>query len=292
MRRINNSEIQTFKKCRRQWMLRYYLGYQPRTEDSKLFVGSLVHKGLEYYYSSRDIMQPIRDAEDAWFQTDNVLNVPEPSADIELAKKMLEGYQEWAESEGVDAHYKVVGLEEELSVVLPDLINGQQVELFGTVDLRLEDDLGGRGLLDHKTVQSFNDFNDRRLQLNEQLLTYTVLLRMAKDEIIDWAAINMLRKVKRTGATAKPPFFAREFVRFNVEQQRNHYKHLTGVIGDILRLEERLNESEIKLQLPEAYPTVTKDCTWQCPFLAICPLVDDGSDIEGALENLYKRSAA
>ena len=51
--RISNSEIQTFKDCRRKWWLSYYRRLRPRTESKTgaLALGSRIHQALDDYYS-------------------------------------------------------------------------------------------------------------------------------------------------------------------------------------------------------------------------------------------------
>ena len=50
--RISNSEIQTFKDCRRRWWLSYYRRLQPKTQQmtGALALGSRVHEALDMYY--------------------------------------------------------------------------------------------------------------------------------------------------------------------------------------------------------------------------------------------------
>lgn len=296
VRRINNSEIQTFMRCKRKWMLSYYKNLTSEEDENKpaLYVGKLVHAGLEQHYLGNDIMSPIVEAEIAWATSfadnKNTDSEYEDNPEITLSQIMLEGYLEWLEETGIDANLQITGVEEELETSL-GVINGREVILHGRVDARFIDPDGNTLLLDHKTTANFGDLADRRLRLNQQLQTYALLLRMSKGETVHGAALNMLRKVKRT-SRAKPPFYSREFVFFNVEQIRNHYLHLQAVISDILTLEDKLREDPA-LTNAAAYPTVDKDCTWKCPFLAICPMFDDGSHIEGALNGMYKlRSVA
>jgi CRISPR/Cas system-associated exonuclease Cas4 (RecB family) len=49
---ISNSEIQTFKQCKRKWYITYYLKFRPRKSEivSARALGTRVHKVLEDYY--------------------------------------------------------------------------------------------------------------------------------------------------------------------------------------------------------------------------------------------------
>ena len=52
--RISNSEIQTFKDCRRKWWLTYYRRLQPKYRDSTgaLALGTRIHAALDDYYAN------------------------------------------------------------------------------------------------------------------------------------------------------------------------------------------------------------------------------------------------
>lgn len=260
-------------------------------QSSPLYVGSLTHKCLEYLYTGQDPLIPLAEAEaeingntvNALTGQDAVIVPMDRWEDIKLARLMIEGYVDYLETSGVDMGMTVISAEEEIEHSL-GIIRGREVILHGKLDLRVQMADGLKYFFDHKTTTTFTEYQDRRIQLNEQLLTYSVLLRLAKGEIVDGAIFNLLKKNKRT-ARAKPPFYQREFVKFNAQQQENHHKHLLSTIENVLILEEKLQDQPLTTEL--AYPTVDKDCTWKCPFLPVCPMMDDGSDIEGALQNLY-----
>jgi hypothetical protein len=36
-----------------------------------------------------------------------------------------------------------------------------------------------------------------------------------------------------------------------------------------------------------AYPHPTRDCSWKCQFQSICPMFDDGSAVERAIEDQF-----
>lgn len=274
MRRVNQSELTTFMRCPRKWDLSYVQGWRSSETNSNLRVGTLVHAGLEAHYTG----VPWTAALDAVGlpttpEEDEVWN----SADYDLAKLMLEGYMEWLEDTGADSLLTPEYVERQVEVELPEL----GVIVHGTLDWTARDQHGQLWLFDHKTVAAFGALVDRRLQLSFQLLTYAWLLWKSTGERPVGVGLNMLRKVKRTAA-AKPPFYAREMVQFNEHQLTNHERHLEQVISNLLEAE--------KQPLFVAYPVPDQDCTWKCPFMQICPMLDDGSDYTGALNDLYVRS--
>lgn len=245
----------------------YVQGWKSPETSSALETGSLVHEALKLHYTGGD-----------WADAFRPLDPEQPYEDWEvLASIMVEGYMEWLEESGEDAYMTPELVEEQLSYVL-DIPGFGPVEVHGTVDWTARDDLGRLFLVDHKTVAAFGILADRRMQLNFQLLTYAWLLWRTTGEAPAGVMLNMLRKVKRT-AQAKPPFYAREVVNFNPKQLEAFEGQLTEVIRRMLDSESRV-----------AYAVPDQDCTWKCPFLQICPLLDDGSDYTGALSDLYVRS--
>lgn len=195
--------------------------------------------------------------------------------DINLSQVMVEGYLEWLAVEAADAGLTPVAVEEKVEVLLrPD------VTLHGTIDLVMADPDGNLWLIDHKTAKDFSSLADRRLIMNFQLQTYALLCESFLGQAPAGAKLNILRKVLRTG-TAKPPYFHREPVHFNQHQLAAFKGQLDAIIDDLLRAEADPERS--------CYPVVDGDCTWKCPFLSVCAMADDGSDINGALNDLYVR---
>lgn len=146
----SNSAIQTFKQCRRKWWLQYELGWQPREREvvGPLPLGSRVHKALERMYAhGEDPVDAYAVLVDA--DRDRIMEYGgDESAladEAELGRIMIEGYQEWVESEGLDEGLSVIGVEQELRVPLLD----GRVELIGKMDLRVRQD-DSRSVLDFK----------------------------------------------------------------------------------------------------------------------------------------------
>jgi len=52
--RLSNSEIQTFKDCRRRWWFTYYRRLQPKEKQrtGALALGSRIHEALDQHYST------------------------------------------------------------------------------------------------------------------------------------------------------------------------------------------------------------------------------------------------
>jgi CRISPR/Cas system-associated exonuclease Cas4 (RecB family) len=103
--RISNSEIQTFKDCRRKWWLTYYRRLKPKNANmtGALALGSRIHEALDMYYS-QDI--PLLEAHAQLLEKDRQIliesfsDVSELESEGELGRIMLEGYLQWVAIDG------------------------------------------------------------------------------------------------------------------------------------------------------------------------------------------------
>lgn len=286
--KVSNSEIQTFKECRRKWWLSYYRRLKPRKMrvTGPLALGSRVHEALDRYYTTD---QPLLDAyadlmlDDFTTAHENWLDVDELESEGELGRIMLEGYLDWVADEGIDADMEMISTEEIISMPLFD----GTVELQGKLDMRVRRKADGVRLFrDFKTVGgSFSQF-EATAHLNEQILTYMMLetAQNKEGERSEGGIFTLLKKVKRT-ANAKPPFYEQFEVRHNIFTMRAFWKRIHGTIGDLMRTKSSLDAGVSHFSV--AYPTPTRDCTWKCPFFAICPMFDDGSAVEDAIVDQF-----
>jgi RecB family exonuclease len=289
--RISNSELQTFKDCRRRWWLSYYRRLRPRSENmtGALALGSRVHNALDMYYSTET---PLLEAHSIFLQKDRELmeqqfrDTSDLDSEGELGRIMLEGYLEWVEENGIDAELEMISTEE---IIEMPLFEGEVV-LQGKIDMRVRRKADGvRMFRDFKTVGgSFTDFSSMA-HMNEQILTYMMLetAQNKEGERSEGGIFTMLKKVKRS-ANARPPFYEQIEVRHNVFALRNFWQRIHGTIGDLLSVRKQLDEG-VTHQLV-AYPHPTRDCKWKCSFFAICPMFDDGSAAEQALSESYVSS--
>jgi hypothetical protein len=290
--RISNSEIQTFKDCRRRWWLTYYRRMRPKVQNftGALALGSRIHEALDRHYSTgQDLLEAHSELvkEDLKKLTDEYRDTSGLETEAELGHIMLEGYLEWVEQEGIDAELEMISTEEILERPMMD----GRVILQGKIDMRVRRKIdGARMICDFKTVGgSFADFGAMS-HMNEQVKTYMLLdeVQSAEDgNRTDGAIFTMLRKVKR-GAYAKPPFYDQISVRHNRFTLRAFLEQLEGTLADMLRVRDALDEGGS--HYANVYPTPSKDCKWKCQFFAICPLFDDGSAAEAALSDSFESS--
>lgn len=289
--RLSNSELQTFKDCRRRWWLTYYRRLQPKTREmtGPLALGSRIHSALDDYYANGT---PLLESHTQLIDQDKKLLISEfrdvsnLEVEADLGRIMLEGYLEWVADNGVDAELEMISTEE--TIVAP-LFNGE-VELQGKLDMRVRrKGDGARMFRDFKTVGgSLSEFASLA-HMNEQIMTYMLLESTKRDEKerSDGGIFTMLKKVKRT-ATARPPFYDQIEVRHNVFTMRSFWNRIHGTITDLMRVRTALNAGEDHTTV--AYPKASRDCKWKCQFFAICPLLDDGSAAEHAISEMYEIS--
>jgi hypothetical protein len=302
---ITNSENRAWKRCHRKWWLEFYrkLGARAINFTSARATGDRVHRALAATYSGDNKIRvnPCDALErvivEDWTEITKVVTDPTELAIVSerfaaanaLERAMIEGYVEWLGESGADADYEVVGSEQVLSALFDIEVDGKTylVELLGKLDARLRRKTDGAILfIDHKTVGSLTDIVPS-LRQNEQMLTYVLLeaLNAADDEYVSGALYNMLRKVKRT-AQAKPPFFDRLEVHHNPIEIESFHVHLHGATRDIIRARNALDAGESHHSV--AYPNPTNDCRYDCEFVRVCPLFDDGSPgVEDMLAAVY-----
>jgi hypothetical protein len=310
VRLTSNSELQTFKDCRRKWWLAWYRGLKPKSGDSDLGVraiGDRIHRALAMWYVPQGFtpMDPkvalerlIIDDYSAIARAGTITLEFQKKFDSEanLERAMMEGYLQWLQDEGEDADFEVIAPE---TYVEAEILKGEgphpiihdggfySVKLIGKLDVRVRRRSDGVIMfIDHKSVGDFIQ-PVRTLHLDEQMLRYHLLewLNTAEGEKrCDAALYNMLRRVRRT-ANAKPPFFKRVTVHHNEHELQSILKRTRREALEMITLEQALNEGDDPQEL--AYPRPSRDCTWKCQFFAICGMFDDGSRVEAMIENYY-----
>lgn len=292
-RYVSNSELRTFKRCRRKWWLAWHRGLRLKKESQVGVrqVGTRLHLALKTHYAPdgpADMLaelerQIIIDRTKIEGESEEVHKQFESEANLE--RIMLEGYLEWLAETGADAELVVDSAETYVEAGLLEF--DEKVAIIGKMDVRVRRTLDNvRLFIDHKSVASLVQ-PTLMLALDEQMLHYHLLELLTTDEDgprSDGALYNMLRRVKRT-AKATPPFYARVEVRHNKHELDSYRHRMVGTIFNMLEVQNGL-ENGVSHRT-NAYPNPTRDCTWDCPFIAICPMFDDGSRVEGAIAEYY-----
>lgn len=298
IQRISNSEVQTFKRCRRKWWLSYICGYRKRETNfhNVCATGTRIHLALAAWYRPDEInrIDP-RDALEAIIKShrnevssqygDDSSEMTQFCKNIELERIMIAGYLEWLSETGIDANYTVIGSECYLEATLPELNNICIIARLDARVLRAHDNV--RLFIDHKTVSSISQVI-RTVAFSEQMLWYMLLEELQSHydstQRVSGALYNMLRRCKRT-SRALPPFYDRIEVHHNLIEIKSFKQRLIGTITDMNRCRDALN-NDISHHTT-TYPAPTRDCTWDCSFFNICNMANDGSRFGDALEEYY-----
>lgn len=286
--KVSNSEIQTFKDCKRKWYLQYYRHLMPKTKkvSGPLALGTRVHGALEAFYNGEDLIEAYMRLleEDRYTAMVEYLDIDALNSEGEMGRIMLEGYIKWIEENGIDAQYDIISNEETLEMPLLD----GRVILRGKIDMRLRRKSDGTRLIrDFKTVgQTFSQYAST-LHLNEQALTYMTLdaYHNTEEDRADGALFTLFKKNKQT-ARAQGPFYAEEEVLHNIFTLRSFWIRLNATLSDMMSVKDALDAGANHQGV--AYPRPSNDCTWKCPFFSICGMMDDGSAVEDAIADLYQ----
>lgn len=314
---FSNSELQTWKTCRRKWWLAWYreLQLQVQNFSDVRSTGTRVHRALEAWYvpDGQSRVDPRTALErvivDDWTAIQELATkrdigeehlaalAVEFTSATNLERAMIEGYVEWLAETGADADLRVIGSEQPIVVPMEIEVDygarhgsgTREIELIGLLDTRVTrttDDV--RLFIDHKTVGDLSG-PVATLPQNEQMLHYHLLDWLSSEhgeDRCDGALYNMLRRVKRS-PRAKPPFYSRIEVRHNKYELEAYKRRMLAAAGEIISATERLNRGEHHLDV--VYPSPSSHCTWSCDFFAVCNMFDDGSHAEDMLTGLYAR---
>lgn len=291
--RYSNSEISTWRDCRRKWMLTYYLSLQRRERDVRfpLEVGNLVHGAFEVFYLNGGIHGENSAELAHQYLVDKRAEdlaecIGEHHPTIEKAHRTadacLNSYLNWLDETGVDLNLRIIGSEDKLKMAGP--IEG--TELNGRIDLLAEDTLTGDiVVIDLKLVSSISD-KIRMLHLDTQAKTYALLARLKYNRPIK-VAFRMV-KINQRSAKTKGPQEEEYVIHLNEAQLDVYTQQLEGIMSDIRRVSARLDNGEHHQVV--AYPSPSDTCSWKCPFFAVCPMMDDPhSDAEWLLNDNYIR---
>lgn len=293
-RYVSNSEIQTFKRCRRKWWLAWYRGLRLIKESpiGVRQIGTRLHLALKAGYSpggNPNMMLEeleriiVIDRSNLGDAAEEVRTKFEDEANLQ--RIMLEGYLEWIAETGIDSELEIIAPEQYIEAALSEFDG--LVAIIGKIDVRVRRTTNGAHLfIDHKSVA---DLVTPTIMLpqDEQMLHYHLLETLileSGDQRADGALYNMLKRVKRT-ARAKPPFYKRVEVRHNDHELTAYRRRVVGAITDMLDVASNLDAGASHQSV--AYPRPTRDCTWDCPFVSICPMFDDNSRVEDMIAQYY-----
>lgn len=290
---VSHSEMDVYKTCKRRWWLQYYLKLRRKSSSRSVArdTGINVHEALHTFYVAGGLDG--LDAEELMFtflqnaKDEDLLSVSEEERDKvakihKLSETLCRGYIQWLHETGADEGYSFD--QSEITLTAPGPVEG--TELLGIIDLGgTERRSGDLFVMDTKVTDTI-DGMIKTVHIQEQGPLYAVLARLndpnpKRGFRVVW---NMIKRSQQT-AKAKPPFYVRYELALNSDQLFVFYKQLQGQIEEMLRTEARLNDGELHNIV--AYPTPTKDCSWKCPYFAVCGALSDPRTDANYLLNVY-----
>lgn len=291
--KITQSDLAAYKRDRRIWFLKTYLGLRPKRMQgiSPLVLGSMVHGALEAEYKFGKDMLDWLAVEVQTLGTEYAKNDPyfqwaDWHKQAEQARLMLEGYREWITDGNLDVRYRQWAVEHLLQVHTQ--YDGTPVVLTGKADMIVRDTLTNELLVwDWKTAAQI-ERTVRQAHTTEQLPFYLTLLQANEPtEQVGGAAFNILLKSKRT-ERAKPPFYHREFVNYDRRALAARQASIDGTILDYVRTVKELNAGVAEpLRVAYANPGVLNFDTWLNPLLEV---MDTGGNVAGIIRAQYVQS--
>jgi RecB family exonuclease len=307
---FRGSEVTDYLRCRKRYEYAWIQNLEPKQRNEKLTIGSAIHKFLELWYSEHRALEAI----DAMVQYiyDNTRDMDQTEADdlCELARNICVNYVQYY---GMDHNWTVKGVELPFSVQLNSEIN-----YIGTIDLLVEDEDGKLWIVDHKTTASI-DIYDKNSDMDRQISRYWASLEKLGYRIEGFIYNIILKdipvepKLLKTGALSKDKSQKTTLAMYREAIERNNLKEED--YADFLQyLEDQPKEffRRVKVERTEAermaaldeteqiiddirtthpkrfYRNITKDCSWDCSFKALCVAQMDGSNAYHIQSELYK----
>lgn len=291
--------MQLFQACRRAWYLRNYRRLRPMKEPrvGALPFGSRVHSALEAWgdgtVGSPEVAWDALMAHEYAIAAETGSYVEDLDKESRLGRAMLEGYREWAEQEGIEADWEVVGVEVPLTDLLTLAVGTDgapvvQVRVRGKLDrqIRRRSD-GSRWVDDWKTAGNFGESTLISLERTPQLRLYMLLQRanLPEDVWVAGGVLTLLRKVLRT-RTSKPPYYKRMVIGVN-EHELDEYRIRTGAIAQQMLDVSTALDAGVDHRVAAPFTP-----SWQCqtcPFRHPCDLMRHTSEAaaEDILADLY-----
>lgn len=315
---------QTFKHCRRKYYLSYVLGLTSASRGSvPMTVGQIVHAGLAGYYGAlMDGRQTPRSAKPKGWkalaaETDRLttgMDSERVDEVLALRATCYNHYTDWAATH--DPWERILGVEVPM-IHHVRLARSVRVALVGTADLVVL--LQGQVyIVDHKTVAQW--YTTEMLNLDDQMAAYMYLAPMTfkAPNGVGGAIYTMIRRkvpagvglLKRGGLSttknmdttpevylaairrykldpeeysdhlqllASREWIRREVIPYEAPRVDQFRHHLKEEFGDIVRCHDS----------GEWYPAPQFDCARMCQFGPLCGMMNQGLDLDTAIQGLY-----
>ena len=302
------SSVQQYNRCRRKWALHQL--YEPEQEHKALHFGTVFHAMLEAYHRGIE-----------WEGHPEMEFLEEE--DHELLRSMFDYYTKYWLEAPENAYYKNLEyLEHELEFSLrisPTL----SADYAGRIDAIVKDEYGRLWVLDYKTRSQLT--GESGFDTDFQMSVYALAGRQLGFEVEGVIVLQFLKKPAKglrklkngTFSTAKnqrvSPLIVREQLQEVPEEERDALASFAMYDPDQDPFVRAVQTHRTPMQLTNTRrylgdhykeyvllldrytsftPNFTRDCTWDCPFRAVCMAYEDGFDWRQILEGNFKRKEA
>jgi hypothetical protein len=168
------SELQTFCDCRVKHKLSYDDLLKPKSANTAFYLGSLVHKWLEYYYLGKPQALDLVVKEVSKDYTDKMKDdqIRESNEAIAALKSIVEVYPKF--DPVIKYKLQVRAVEHQFYNPDPQVPSRKG---SGKIDIAAIAKDGKIWIMDHKTVSRFEDKYVNSFRLNRQMQTYLMAVR-------------------------------------------------------------------------------------------------------------------
>lgn len=287
---LRMSALKKAMRCWRSFWLSYGHNMEQvpdptKPQSGQRDIGTLFHLCAEWYYRDLDWKALLHEQRAA-----AGVEGPEWADIYKTVEAMFRTYPEWLAETGADAGTHTLVLPDgELAIerrffASAGTYHGVEVIVHGEPDRLVVDEATGLIICDDiKTVQSLGRIQTFGIDFQNQ--AYGWLLE-ANGIPAQRFRHTQAKKNKRTAA-ARPPFFERHSTGYTAAQKETFLAHLGGLLDNIVT-KMLVAQSTDTAHQSVMYPNPTDDCKWDCDFLGLCHMMDQGDDWRGYLRDNYQ----
>lgn len=316
-RSYRNSEVNDFLRCRKKWDWRWNQGYTPKKQNDKLFFGNLMHKWLETLYKT-GWTSDATNAAIKFYDETSIDQDPVACGEIwDMFCEVSSGYEDrWWEN---DKEWEIIATEFEFEVPLDD-----EITYTGTIDLIFRHLPSGKvWFMDHKTTSSL-DIYDNNSRMDRQISRYWWALKKLGYDVGGFIYNIILKDYPRPPRVLKKGNLSVDknqnttldlyiqAIHDNGLDINDYTEHLNWMKAHPREYFRRVNVKRTDAELANAmfefyyqakeanglkqsgerefiYRNITKDCSWDCPFMDACKADMDGSNIEFLMNMAFNK---
>lgn len=308
---IHQSSLKTYRRCHRAYYYKYILKLEKRKKSSSLVRGSCVHEMIEAKANGKNPWEAFEE----YIQRNQPIFTeqdPEYEGLSDMIETIMSGYFNYYK----DDPFKPVKIGDKSAEHKFSVDLGDNIILEGVIDMIVENDSLGIGLMDHKTHKTIPTGDIAYSNIQSAL--YALAMEKSKDlpnpkymvwNYIRWKAPTKPRLLK-SGAMSKSvsdttwEVYKEELINNNLNpedyldvknslkgKEQDFYIRQVLPINDNIKsgiLEDTVSTAKQIRDNPEVKDrNITKDCSW-CEFYSLCQAELKGLDKKMILKYDYK----